>query len=236
MNRKSFLFGCLTIVSAALLHSCNKFDHQFPHWKGKAKPDIVYIMSNEAGQNKILSYEQRPSGKLEFLHATNTGGVGSGAGLGSQGSVIIDESGKWLYTVNAGDNTISAFRISNDQELSLYQTVNSGGTMPVSLAVFGSLLYVVNGGGNICGFHISGEGMLEKISGSDKPLSKPDAGPAQISFMPGGKVLAVTEKNTNAITTYLVDDTGKAGDPKTFDAQAETPFGFAFTFQNKLIV
>lgn len=236
MNRKRFLFGCTSIVISALLFSCNKFEHLFPHGNGKDRKNIVYVMSNETSHNKILSYRQRTNGKLEFIAATSTGGSGAGASIGSQGSVVLSKYGKWLYTVNAGDNTISVFRVSNEGNLLLYQNINSGGKMPVSLDVYEKLLYVVNGGGNICGFKIQDDGMLQKIEASGKPLSKMVAGPAQISFRPGGKVLAVTEKMTNSITTYALNDMGVAGDPQTTDANAETPFGYAFAFHNKMIV
>jgi len=37
----------------------------------------------------------------------NSGGAGYGAGLGSQGALILNETHSWLFAVNAGDNTVS---------------------------------------------------------------------------------------------------------------------------------
>lgn len=236
MNRKQFLYVGIFLFMCSIYSSCKKFDRFFDHSKGRDKNDLVYINSNEPGENKVLIYKQHSNGELKFKTAVPTGGEGTGAGLGSQGAVIVSKSGEWLYTVNAGDNTISVFKISSDGDLMLYQTINSGGSMPVSLDVYDKLLYVVNAGGNICGFRIMEDGKLEKLTGSEQPLSAADAGPAQISFKPGGKVLVVTEKNTNSITTYVLDESGVAGGSMTVPAEAETPFGFAFAFHDKLIV
>ena len=40
-----------------------------------------------------------------------TGGLGTGAGLGSQGALAFSDNGRWLFAVNAGSNDISAFAV-----------------------------------------------------------------------------------------------------------------------------
>jgi 6-phosphogluconolactonase (cycloisomerase 2 family) len=50
--------------------------------------------------------------------------------------------------------------------------------------------------------------------------------PAQISFVNDGKVLVITEKNTNKITTYTVNNVGVPGTMHTLNAANATPFGF----------
>lgn len=236
MHRKLFMrIGTFMLVSV-IVASCHKFGDYFDHGNGEKDKGFVYILSNESSQNKVLVYQQQENGQLQYKTAVNTGGKGNDMGLGSQGAVVISQSKKWLYAVNAGDNTISSFKVSSEGGLTPHQTIASGGATPLSLDVYGQLLYVVNGGGNICGFKIDDNGDLSKLAGSDKPLSMPMAGPAQISFKPGGKVLVVTEKATNSISTYLLDGMGVTGNAHTQDAEAETPFGFAFAFHDKLIV
>ena len=60
-------------------------------------------------------------------------------------------------------------------------------------------------------------------------------GPAQIEFSPNGDVLVVTEKATNLIDTYAVED-GVASDVTTHPSSGVTPFGFDFTKRGTLIV
>jgi hypothetical protein len=45
--------------------------------------------------------------------------------------------------VNAGSNTISVFAVRGDR-LALRQVLSSGGTFPVSVVVYGNLVYVLN--------------------------------------------------------------------------------------------
>lgn len=43
----------------------------------------VYTLSNETSGNKVLEYKRGADGKLNFSTAYNTGGNGSGGGLGN---------------------------------------------------------------------------------------------------------------------------------------------------------
>jgi 6-phosphogluconolactonase (cycloisomerase 2 family) len=46
----------------------------------------------------------------------------------------------------------------------------------------------------------------------------------------------VTEKGTNRIDTYVVDDNGLAGLPNVFASAGMVPFGFSFSKRNRLYV
>ena len=74
--------------------------------------------------------------------------------LGSEGSLTYDSAHSSLYAVNAGSNTVSVFTVHGDQ-LSLRQVVGSGGTFPVSVAVHGDLVSVLNAqnGGSVQEFY-----------------------------------------------------------------------------------
>jgi 6-phosphogluconolactonase len=123
----------------------------------------------------------------------------------------------------------------------LTDVVDSGGIMPISLTFHGRTFYVLNadGSGNISGFTLRNNGTLTPLHGSTQPLSNRGVGhspePAQISFHPGGNLLVVTEKATNLIVTYEVDN-GIAGPPLTHPSAGMTPFGFAFDRHGLLIV
>jgi 6-phosphogluconolactonase (cycloisomerase 2 family) len=100
------------------------------------------------------------------------------------------------------------------------------------------LLYVLNAGGdgNITGFSIRVGGQLEPIAGSTRSLSGTASNPAQVALSPDGRHLIVTEKATNLIDVYPVDERGVAGARATFPSSGGTPFGFAFGSSERLVV
>ncbi len=109
--------------------------------------------------------------------------------------------------------------------------------MPVSVSVFGNLVYVVNNNSNnISGFTLSSSGQLSPIANSSRPLSGSGVGPAEIQFSPDGEALVVTEKNTNLIDTYGVGTNGVATGPATHPSHGAVPFGFAFAQHGTLVV
>jgi 6-phosphogluconolactonase len=200
----------------------------------------VYTITNAAEGNEVAVYERAADGSLTFMASYPTGGLGSGAGLGSQGAVVLRENGRRLFVVNAGSNEISVFAVRSNG-LHLLDVVDSGGEMPISLTIHGRNLYVLNAGGsgNITGFRLRNNGMLEALDGSTQPLSNSGTGdspqPAQISFSRDGRLLVVTEKATNLIDVYQVQG-GIAGPPATHPSAGMTPFGFAFAKRHDLIV
>lgn len=203
-------------------------------------PRAVYTITNAASGNEVVVYKRSANGSLSFQAAYSTGGLGSGAGLGSQEAVVLSKNDRWLFAVNAGSNQVSIFAV-RERRLKLVDVADSGGEMPISLTSRDGLLYVLNAGGsgNISGFRIRENGSLEPLAGSTQPLSNGGAGaspgPAQISFSPDGNILVVTEKGTNLIDVYTVED-GVAGPPVTYPSAGMTPFGFAFDKRGHLIV
>lgn len=195
----------------------------------------VYSLTNATTGNAVAAFEQSTSGKLALRAYFFTGGNGTGAGLGSQGALALDKN--WLFAVNAGSDSISAFKIGN-YGLRLTDTIASGGKLPISLTAHDSIIYVLNAGdaGNISGFRLSDEGKFSPIANSTRPLSGAGVGPAQVSFSPNGQLLAVTEKGTNRIDTYVVGENGRAVGPKVFAAAGVTPFGFSFDGNHRLLV
>ena len=200
----------------------------------------VYTITNASSGNEVLVYHRSADGSLSLMEAYSTGGLGSGAGLGSQGAVVLSENDRWLFVVNAGSNEVSVFAVK-EHRLKLIDVVDSGGILPISLTSHAGLLYVLNAGGssNISGFRIRENGSLAPLAGSTQPLSIGGAGespgPAQVSFSPDGDILVVTEKATSLIDTYQVED-GIAGPPVTYPSAGTTPFGFAFDKHDHLIV
>lgn len=207
---------------------------------GDGSPGAVYTMTNSASGNEVVLFRRSANGSLSMQDSYPTDGLGSGAGLGSQGSIALSPNGRRLFVVNAGSNDISVFAV-NGRRLNLINVVGSGGERPISLTVHDRWLYVLNAGGsgNISGFRIRENGSLVPLDGSTQPLSNGGTGdspmPAQISFDPKGEILVVTEKATNLIDVYRVRR-GIAGPPRTNDSAGITPFGFAFDPSGHLIV
>jgi len=198
----------------------------------------VYTMTNSPAGNAVLAFDRSADGSLTAAGSYPTGGAGTGGGLGNQGGVVLDNAGNRLAVVNAGSNDVTLFQVNGDGTLVQTDRVASGGAMPISVTISHDVLYVLNAGGsgNISGFSISAQGDLTSIAGSTKSLSSAAAGPAEVSFAPGGQWLVVTEKANNRISTYAVDQNGVASGPTTTPSSGATPFGFSFTNSGTLVV
>jgi 6-phosphogluconolactonase len=199
-------------------------------------PGQVYTMTNASSGNSILIFTHHPQQGLVSAGSVSTGGDGTGAGLGNQGGVILSDHQHFLFAVNAGSNSISVFRVHKGG-LTLVDTASSGGSQPVSLTQHDNLLYVLNAGSDsIAGFTINNDGTLSPLADSMRGLSGTGTGAAQISFTPRGDALVVTEKATNQITTFLVDEDGVPGQPVVNPSAGTTPFGFDFDRYGHLLV
>jgi 6-phosphogluconolactonase len=196
----------------------------------------VYTMTNDAAGNAVLQYDRFADGSLQFSASYDTGGQGTGAGLGNQGGVVLSDDGRWLLVVNAGSNDVSVFAVRNSG-LNLTDTEYSGGLQPISVAIHGDLVYVVNAGDDsISALWLDNTGDLSPLPGSSVPLSGNGVAPAQIGFSPDGRFVLVTEKATNTIAVFPLDRDGYAG-PGVFNASSGmTPFAFDFGKRDLLIV
>jgi 6-phosphogluconolactonase len=199
-------------------------------------PAAVYVQTNDAASNEIVAFSRSQDGTLAPLGRYSTGGRGTGEPhLPSQSSVVLSDDGRRLLVVNAGSNELSLFAVEPDG-LQLAERVESGGSKPTSVAVSGGLAYVLNNGTpNISGFKLA-DGKLTAIEDSTRPLSGADADPAQISFTVDGRVLIATERGTNSISSYAIDERGYAAGPTTIESSGQTPYGFDFTPEGSLIV
>jgi 6-phosphogluconolactonase len=196
----------------------------------------VYVLTNSPADNAVAAYARAADGTLEPQGTFATGGLGTGAGLGSQGAVVLTADNRHLFAVNAGSNSVSAFDVTPGG-LQLVATAPSGGTRPTSLTVRGSLLYVLNAGGagNVTGFVVGKDG-IAPIAGSTQPLGAGSSNPAQVQFSPDGATLVVTEKGSSTIDTYAVAPDGRAQAPSVSPSAGGTPFGFDFDNRGHLLV
>jgi 6-phosphogluconolactonase len=196
----------------------------------------VYLQSNDATANEVLVFARAGDGSLVSAGAVATGGRGTGEPhLASQSSIALTGDGRWVLVVNAGSDDVSLLAVAGEG-LRLADRVPSGGSAPTSVAVSGSLVYVLNNASaSIAGFRIA-EGRLVALEGSVRELSSPDADPAQVAFSRDGRVLAVTERGTDAITTFAVGEDGRAQERVTIASSGRTPYGFDFTRDGAMVV
>ncbi len=199
-----------------------------------ASGGTVFTASNDPGGNELLVFDRDRRGRLTYSESIPTEGLGTGGGLGNQGGIAL--SGQWLVAVNAGSDDVSLFRTRG--RVRLADRAASGGTRPISVAIRGPLVYVLNGGGmeNVTGFWLHPRGRLVPIPGATYDLSEAQVGSAQVGFSPNGRHLVVTEKATNRIVTFPVQWNGRLGASTVSSSAGQTPFGFAFSNRGDLIV
>ncbi|CAL1242004.1 lactonase family protein [Candidatus Methylocalor cossyra] len=199
--------------------------------------ETVYTLSNDATQNAVLAFRRDADGPMQPIGQFPTGGTGTGASLGNQGALALSDNQRYLFAVNAGSNDISVFRIQQDG-LELVDRAVEAGVTPVSITVAHHRVYVVNAGDDsIFGFRFDPRaGKLSPIPGSHQPLSGTGTAPAQISFDRAGDALVITEKASNKITTFALNEDGTPANRHVTDSAGITPFGFAFGQRDRFFV
>ncbi len=198
----------------------------------------VFVMTNGATSNKVLSFTRQADGTLKASGKYETGGRGSGGTtdpLGSQGSLTLSTDHSLLFAVNAGSGTVSSFRVDGPK-LELADVKPTEGSAPVSVAQFGNLVYVLNfaGNSNVMGFRVD-DGILYPIAGSQRYLTTSNSGASSVSFSPDGEYLAVSEKLTNNIDIYPVLPNGMLGTLVTTKDQSAGLFDVGFAPQGTLV-
>jgi DNA-binding beta-propeller fold protein YncE len=212
---------------------------------------VVFVQTDNTAGNQVVAYDRTADGTLARAGSYRTGGAGgvlSGSvvdHLASQGSLSYDRRHGLLYAVNAGSNTVSVFAASGDR-LFLRQVIGSGGAFPVSVAVHGDLVYVVNAenGGAVQGYRVI-FGRLSPIPGSNRALGlDPSATPqftntpGQVAFSPDGSQLIVTTKaNGNDIDVFSVHFGGSLSASPVVNSEPNTvPFGITFDQAGNLVI
>jgi 6-phosphogluconolactonase len=236
--RRRFTLQALGLALA--LGSASPATHAYPNDdedEAGFRAGKVFTSTNAAAGNELLVYDTEGNGALRLATRVATQGIGSGGGLGNQGAVTLSDDGRHLFVVNAGSNTVSTFSVRRGG-LQLTSVVDAGGLRPVSVAEHEGLVVVLNAGGagNIAGFR-NVHGVLEAVAGASQPLSAAGGtGPAQVAFGEDGRVLIVTEKATNKLSTYRVRRDGAIEAPQVNASSGMTPFGFAVDRRGTVLV
>lgn len=192
----------------------------------------VFVQTNDSVSNAVVVFSRGEDGVLTSAGSYETGGQGTGSPhLPSQGSVVAVDGR--VFVTNAGSDDVSVLAILHGG-LELVDRAHAGPS-PRSIAVHGDLVYVLGAGG-IAGLRISAEGVLVQIEGSARGLSTTEADGAQVSFTPTGDSVVVTERGTDAISTYAVGEDGILHGPTAIPSSGATPYGFDFGGDGILVV
>jgi 6-phosphogluconolactonase (cycloisomerase 2 family) len=245
MKHRTALAVLLGVLAAGLAGAQNAFADP-----GDGNGKVVFVQTNEVSGNRILVYDRGRDGQLAPAGSYATGGNGGAASpgtesdrLASQGSLAYAPAHQTLLAVNAGSDTVSAFRVQGDQ-LTLLNVVPSGGQFPNSIGVHDGIAYVLNAGGagTVQGFRIGDDG-LEPIAGSARSLGLANSdppnflsAPGQVGFTPDGRWLLVTTKaSTSSVEVFRVQGDLLSATPVVNPSATPVPFAFTFGPGSRLV-
>jgi 6-phosphogluconolactonase (cycloisomerase 2 family) len=210
----------------------------------------VFVQTDDTSANAVVAYDRAANGTLTRAGQYPTGGKGGMLDgsvvdhLASQGSLVLDRAHGLLYAVNAGSDTLTVFDVAGDR-LTRREVIGTGGTFPVSVAVHGNLVYVLNArdGGSVQGFLRLGDRLVRVPSWHRElglnPAMTPEftSTPGQVAFTPDGRQLIVTTKgNGSDIDVFAVDPLLGPSRRPVVTADPSTPFGVTFDARGHLVV
>jgi len=107
---------------------------------------VLYTQTNDPAGNAVQRFDRAADGSLSPAGTFATGGAGLASLGGRQGAVALSGDGRNLYAVNAGSDSVSAFRVGRHRTV-LLGSVPSGGVAPDSVHEDRGRVYVLNSGG-----------------------------------------------------------------------------------------
>jgi 6-phosphogluconolactonase (cycloisomerase 2 family) len=219
---------------------------------GPAAGHAVFVQTDNTAGNQVVAYQRSGDGTLTLAGTYPTGGLGGQLTgsvvdhLASQGSLGYDAQQHLLIAVNAGSNSVTVFGVHGTR-LHQRQIIGSGGLFPVSVAIRGNLVYVVNAlrGGSVQGYRLSPAGRLAFLRGSHRRLHLSQSAtpqftntPGQVAFSPSGSQLIVTTKaNGNDIDVFGVGPGGRLSASPVVNSEGSTvPFAITFDQAGHLVI
>lgn len=170
----------------------------------------VYVQSNASSGNKIAWLSLAgDTGKLFFQGEYSTRGTGDQSINGNQAHALAS-NGKYLFVTNAGDDSISVFKIQTSGQPYYVDKYPSLGGHPVSLAFFNNNLIVLNQGdqldtsrpASVQSFNVSSYGKLTSSKGRYTYPS--NYIPVDIVSTPSAKSIAIALSGVDQIDFFKV--------------------------------
>jgi 6-phosphogluconolactonase len=232
----------LSLIALLLCGGCDGDNQSMPEG-GLKLTAMAFTMTNATEGNVVQVYSRLSDGRLVSSASLPTGGTGVGHGLENQGALALSRDGQLLYAVNPGSNDLTVFKLTHSGA-QVTDRVLSGGTLPVSVAEWNGIVYVLNRNGRsgpgsgptIQGFQASTSGKLSPIAGSGMSLRATDTNAAQIAISPDGRWMVVTQRGINQIDVVPLDQNFVPRAPLSAPSAGSGPFGFAFSDDVRLYV
>ncbi len=224
----------------------------------------VYTQTNET-QNSIINFKRGEDGQLSEVQRVPTGGRGTNGftpltgeksspdSLISSNSIVVSKDRKYLFAVNAGDNSVSCFAIGLDGMLTLTDNARTGNDVTGMSGTANSLayndtdgaLYVSHSfGPNHIRIFTAMGGKLTlrpQAKSVNLPMSMTDRVPTQIVLTPDNRFLiaavlfdarpseaGLTLAKEKTLVTFPLVMGGGLGEPIFNEAGGITPFANAF--------
>ena len=215
MMRKLRLSFTLTAIAASIVAATVTFtavgSAQAPTTPTKkAAGGHLYMQTNEV-ENGIIHYHRSANGALAEVERVATGGAGSGElspiyhikrpnDFEGAGSVILTPDRRFLFTTNAGDNSVSSFAVDKEGRVTLLDVKptgnpTNGGAKSLAYAPSSRTLFVLHtvGPDHLRLMSVDEKGKLtarpEQYSVNTKDW--PNRGPTMVVLSPDGKFLVV---------------------------------------------
>jgi 6-phosphogluconolactonase len=182
---------------------------------------FVYAISGKSNPGTVSAFKiDSQSGALTFTkdRAYPAGQLPVAVVVSPVDYTNSSRSGRVLYVVNNGDNTIINYLIGPDGKLYAQHTVNTGGTSPVAAAIdsAGKFLFVADtfapgfsnslpGHGQIDVFAIDADGSIPTA-----PTASVNAGlnPTGIAVLPNNSTVYVVQQGSQSVGAYSVGANG----------------------------
>jgi 6-phosphogluconolactonase (cycloisomerase 2 family) len=174
----------------------------------------VYVAQNPTGPNSVaLLVQDSTTGLMTLVDTYPTGGAGDASVNGHQSHALIS-NGTFLFVTNSGDNTVTSFHIGAGGVLTKVGSYSSEGYVPVSLAVKGSRLIVLNQGsknsnlaGSVHVLRIKKDGSLTPVPQAHFDFLSSD-GPAEVLASPTSSVFSVALSRSNRVDHFILKANG----------------------------
>ena len=178
------------------------------------RTSAVYVAQNPTGPNSVaLLAQNSTTGLMTLVDTYPTGGTGDASVNGHQSHALIS-NGTFLFVTNSGDNTVTSFKIGAGGVLTKVESYSSEGYVPVSLAVKGSRLIVLNQGSKSSNLAGSVRVLTIQEDGSLTPVPQarfdflPSDGPAEVLASPTSSVFSVALSRSNRVDHFILKAKG----------------------------
>jgi 6-phosphogluconolactonase len=177
---------------------------------------VMALSACGGGGGRQTAYVTTPfnDGVTAFRLNNNTGSLsqilGSPYPTGiSPSAICLHPSGKFAYISNAGDDTISLFKVGSTGALTEVTPRTPTDDQPSALVIdpAGTVLFAVNSASNtVTAYSISASSGVLTPTGSPVPTS--GFTPLRATISPSGKFLYVANSNSASVSGFAVDSSG----------------------------